>query len=459
LLPEQKARKNIDKQLEQCGWIVQDYQSLNLSESTGIAIREFPIGKEHANYILFIDRVAVGVIEAKPEGSTLSGVAEQSQIYLTNMLNLLSDIKVRPIYAYETTGIETLFRDLRDPDIHPRRVFSFHRPETLKEWMEIDNEENAETLRSRLKKLEIEHPLIKESLRDCQIEAIKNLEHSFSNNRQRSLIQMATGSGKTFTAVSFVYRLIKFSKAKRVLFLVDRKTLGTQALKEFQQYVTPDDGRKFTELYNVQHLTSNSIEPVNKVVITTIQRLYSMLRGEEELNEESEEVSLFDPSARSSVLNEKPKQVSYNPKIPIETFDFIITDECHRSIYNLWRQALEYFDAFIIGLTATPSKQTIGFFNNNLVMEYTYERAVADGVNVGYEVYRIKTKVTEEGSKVEAGNFIDKRDKLTRKERWEHLDDDFEYASSQLDRSVVTPDQIRTVIRTFRNKLFRDISR
>jgi type I restriction enzyme R subunit len=221
LLPEQKARKNIDKQLEQCGWKVQDHDSLNLSESTGIAIREFPIGKDHADYILFIDRIAVGVIEAKPEGSTLSGVAEQSRSYLTNMLNLYTHIKVRPIYAYETTGIETLFRDLRDPDTHPRRVFTFHRPETLKEWMGNDNEENDEntgTLRSRLKKMEIEHPLIKEGLRDCQVEAISNLEHSFSKNRQRSLIQMATGSGKTFTAVSSVYRLIKFSKAKRIIF-------------------------------------------------------------------------------------------------------------------------------------------------------------------------------------------------------------------------------------------------
>ena len=166
---------------------VQDYKNLNLSESTGIAIRGFPLGKDHADYILFIDRIAVGVIEAKPEGSTLSGVAEQSQIYLTNMLNLLKDIKVRPIYAYETTGIETLFRDLRDPDTRPRRVFSFHRPETLKEWMNIDNEENIRTLRSRLKKMEIEHHLIKEGLRDCQIEAIRNLEHYFSNNRQRSI--------------------------------------------------------------------------------------------------------------------------------------------------------------------------------------------------------------------------------------------------------------------------------
>jgi type I restriction enzyme R subunit len=289
-------------------------------------------------------------------------------------------------------------------------------------------------------------------LRPCQIEAIKNLELSFKEARPRALIQMASGSGKTYTAVTFVYRLIKFAKAKRILFLVDRSNLGRQAKKEFQQYVTPDDGRKFTELYNVQHLTTNTIDPVSKVCITTIQRLYSMLKGEPEFDPELEEHSGFE-----GPVDEKPKEVLYNPQIPIETFDFIITDECHRSIYNLWRQVLEYFDAFLIGLTATPSKQTLGFFNQNLVTEYSHERAVADGVNVGYEVYRIKTKITEAGSKVDAGYYVDKRDKLTRKRRWELLDEDLEYSPDQLDRSVVAEDQIRTVIKTFKHKLFTDL--
>ena len=174
-----------------------------------------------------------------------------------------------------------------------------------------------------------------------------------------------------------------------------------------------------------------------------------MLKGEEEYDPENEEASLFDhlPTDRT------PKDVIYNPQIPIETFDFIVTDECHRSIYNLWRQVLEYFDAFIVGLTATPSKQTLGFFNQNLVMEYNHERAVADGVNVGYEVYRIQTDITEQGSKVEAGYYVDKRDRLTRRRRWEQLDEALEYTPKQLDRSVVATDQIRTVIRTFKNKL------
>ena len=292
-----------------------------------------------------------------------------------------------------------------------------------------------------------------QGLRDCQIEAIANLEQSFAADRPRALIQMATGSGKTYTAVSFAYRLIKFANAKRILFLVDRSNLGRQTLKEFQQYTTPDDGRKFTELYNVQHLTTNRIDKVSKVCITTIQRLYSMLKGESVFDEGIESESLFNLGSG----NQPAAEVEYNPNIPISTFDFIITDECHRSIYNRWRPVLEYFDAFIVGLTATPSKQTLGFFKQNLVTEYSHERAVADGVNVGYEVYRIKTEITEKGSEIEAGFYVDKRDKLTRRTRWELLDEELEYSPNQLDRDVVAPDQIRKVIQTFRDKLFTEI--
>ena len=149
--------------------------------------------------------------------------------------------------------------------------------------------------------------------------------------------------------------------------------------------------------------------------------------------------------------------MGYSPEFPVEIFDFIVTDECHRSIYNLWRQVLEYFDASLIGLTATPSRDTLGFFHQNLVMEYSHERAVADGVNVGYDVYRIKTKITDGGSRVEAGHFVDRRSKLTRARRWEQLDDDLEYGAQQLDRDVVAGDQIRTVIRTSRDQLFSEI--
>ena len=197
-----------------------------------------------------------------------------------------------------------------------------------------------------------------------------------------------------------------------MLFLVDRSNLARQTLKEFQQYVTPGDGRKFTELYNVQHLQSNYLDPVARVCITTIQRLYAILSGEPELDPLEEEQSLFDIEAELD--SQPPREVRYNPAVPIETFDVIITDECHRSIYNKWRGVLEYFDAYIVGLTATPSKQTFGFFNSNLVMEYGHDRAVADGVNVDYQVYRIRTEISEKGSTIEPLYYVGKRDRRTR---------------------------------------------
>jgi len=444
-LSEEEARKEIDNLLTLAGWDVQDWKDFNLGASTGVVIREFPTDRGPADYIMFVNRKAVGVIEAKPVGTTLSGVAEQSQKYILGFPENIDHIDPLP-FAYESTGKETYFRDNRDPEPRSRRVFAFHKPETFQKWLD-----EGSSLRKRLKELPVKSPLITKGLRDCQKEAIQNLEQSFSEARPRSLIQMATGTGKTYTAVTFSYRLTKHAKSNRILFLVDRNNLGRQTKKEFMQYESPDDGRKFTELYNVQHLTSNQIDPVNKVCISTIQRVYAMLKGKE-LDPELEEASGFEYYPDGEEV-----PVTYNPNIPIEQFDFIITDECHRSIYNLWRQVLEYFDAFIIGLTATPSKQTFGFFNKNLVMEYNHERAIADGVNVDYDVYRIQTQITSEGSRVEPGFQIDRRNKLTREIKWETFDDELDYSALDLDRSVVSEDQIRTVIRTFKERLFTEI--
>jgi type I restriction enzyme R subunit len=344
--PEESARQKIDSLLTQCGWTVQDYKALNLSASRGVALREVPLKNGRCDYLLLVDRKAVGIVEAKPEGTTLSGVADQSAYYGDNLPEIFQTSERLP-FLYESTGAETFFRDERDPHPRSRRVFAFHRPETLAEWMQDEH-----TLRYRLAQMPFAHPLATTGMRECQIEAITNLEQSFAFDKPRSLIQMATGAGKTFTACAFIYRLIKFAGARKVLFLVDRANLARQATSEFHSFVTPDTGRKFTELYNVQHLQSNKIDDVSRVTICTIQRLYSMLRGEE-LDADIEEHSTYEISAADS----RPKEVAYNPAIPIEEFDFVVTDECHRSIYNLWRQVLEYFDASLIGLTATPSNK------------------------------------------------------------------------------------------------------
>jgi type I restriction enzyme, R subunit len=222
-------------------------------------------------------------------------------------------------------------------------------------------------------------------------------------------------------------------------FLVDRANLGRQTLREFQQFATPDDGRKFTDLANVQWLTSNRIDPAARLVITTVQRLYSMLWGEEDLAADADELS------GSEIEPDRTGQIVNNPQVPIETFHVVTIDEFHRSIYGVWRQVIEYFDAFLVGLTATPATQTFGFFNQNLVVEYGHAEAVADGVNVDFDVYRIRSKITEQGSMVEAGLVTRFRDRETRRTRLEKLDEDVVYDARQPHRDVVALDQIRTV--------------
>lgn len=441
--PEEQARAEIDRLLIAAGWVIQDRSELNRNAAIGVAVREYPTSNGEADYMLFVGGRIAGVIEAKPKGVTLSGVEEQAAKYISGLPPTAAVALSPPPFQYESTGVETFFKDTRDTEARSRRVFAFHKPETLAAWLKDDS-----TFRNRLKSMP---PLDIRNLRECQVEAVGNLERSFAGSRPRALVQMATGSGKTYTAITSVYRLIKFAKAKRVLMLVDRNNLGKQADKEFGQFVTPDDGRKFTELHVVQRLLHNSIDPSAEVVVTTIQRLYAMLCGKPDYDESLDEASGFE--AGDSVVRE----VTYNPAIPPECFDVVFTDECHRSIYNDWRQVLEYFDAFIVGLTATPAKHTIGFFEKNLVMEYGHERAVADHVNVPYEVYRIETRITKEGGKVDAGYHVDRRDRKTRQLRWEMLDEELAYLPTQLDRDVVSVDQIRTVVRTFRDALFTDL--
>ncbi len=357
---ELQARGEIDALLIAAGWAVLDANAANIHASRGVAIREFPLKQGHgfADYLLYVDGKAAGVIEAKKEGVTLTGVETQSAKYTKGLPDGLPKWHNPLLFSYQSTGIETRFTNGMDPEPRSRRVFAFHRPEALAGLLAKNN---------FLQNLQNMPELAREGLWPAQIKAIENLEKSLRENRPRALIQMATGSGKTFTSISFIYRLIKFAGARRILFLVDRGNLADQTLKEFQQYVSPYNNFKFSEEYIVQRLSGNQIDTTARVCICTIQRLYSMLRGKElpaDLEDESVE--------QLGRLFREPDPIEYNPIIPIETFDIIVTDEAHRSIYNLWAQVLEYFDAYLIGLTATPSKQTFGFFHQNLVMEYNH---------------------------------------------------------------------------------------
>lgn len=447
--PEQIARDKIDKMLIEAGWIVQSKNEVDLGAGRGVALREYQAETKFADYVLFVDKNPVGIIEAKKEdeGHKLTVAEDQASEYAKAKLKYLDNDPLP--FVFESTGTITRFRDTRDPKPRGRNIFWFYRPETLAEWLQKDK-----SLRGRL----LDIPQLNETgLRPAQIKAINNLEQSFKKNKPKALIQMATGAGKTFTACTFVYRLLEHAKAKRILFLVDTKNLGEQAEQEFMAFLPSESNRKFTELYNVQRLTSSYIASDSQVCISTIQRMYAILKGEE-LDEGAEDTNPNESTWMEQQRNKKQAMpVEYSAKVPIEQFDFIVIDECHRSIYNLWKQVLDYFDAFLIGLTATPDKRTFGFFEENVVSEYTYEQSVLDGVNVPYDVYNIETEISQKGSVIKAGWFVDRRDKLTRKTRWQQEDEDTEYLKNDLDKKVVNPSQIRNIIRQYKKALETEI--
>lgn len=449
---EARARVVIDRQLDAAGWSVQDKKEMNLFASQGVAVREVTLKPGHGrvDYVLYIDQSAVGVIEAKPEGTALSGVEWQSAMYAEG---LPPDVRLAALtkdgrlpFVFEASGTETHFTNGFDPEPRARRVFNFPQPSTLAGILKRKDDEYP-TWRGRIGALP---PLETRPLRPAQIEAINGLELSLAEQRyDRSLVQMATGAGKTYTAVTLSYRLLKHGGFNRILFLVDRNNLAKQTMAEFENYQTPDDGRKFTELYNVNRLRRGPMPDATSVAISTIQRVFKALRNEE--------VNDNDDPGLDGWVPDTPVTVAYNPDIPPETFDLVIVDEAHRSIYGQWRGVLEYFDAHVIGLTATPGKQTFGFFKQNLVSEYTYPQSVADTVNVDFDIYRIKTQISEQGSLIEAGTVVPKVDRRTRTQRYEELDEDLEYQAQQLDRAVTATDQIRTVLQAFRDRLFTEI--
>jgi type I restriction enzyme R subunit len=451
---EAQVRAEIDQLLEQAGWRVQDFNMTNLTAAQGVAVREVSTAVGRADYLLYVDHRLVGVIEAKREGADLTAAQAQAARYASGLTNsqMLSAWRATLPFQYVCDGNETRFLNDLDPDARSRRLFAIHQPATLAQWIsEAEEDRQAPTLRARLRRLPRTF-LDNGPLRPAQERAVKGLETSLAKDDPRSLIQMATGAGKTYTVVAESYRLIKHARAKRILFLVDRNNLGRQARTEFSNYRPPDDGRKFTELYGVDRLSGAQMFDSSKVVISTIQRLWMALTGHEVPDPDTDDSGLdrYD-------LIDGPAEISYNPQLPPEAFDFIVVDECHRSIYGKWRAVLEYFDAHLIGLTATPVAQTFGFFHQNLVSEYTYEQAVADGVNVDFDVFRIRTELGEQGGSIPAETVVPVKDRKTRRQRYQELEDDYDYKSTDLGKSVIAEDQIRTVLTTFRDKLFTHV--
>ncbi len=446
-LTELETREAIDEMLRAAGWVVADVAELDLVHQRGVAVRELALADGRADYGLYVDRTLVGVVEAKREGTSLSTVEVQSDRYATGLTaeQRMNAWRTPLPLRYESTGVETWFTNALEDQPRARQVFGFHRPETVASWMvQAQADPDAPTYRARLRHRLPELPT--GDLRPAQVDAVRGIETALAVDRPRALVQMATGAGKTYAAVTLAYRLLKHAGAGRVLFLVDRNTLGRQALAEFTNYETPDDGRKLSELYVVQRLAGAAPLQSSNVVISTVQRLYSLLRG----------VEVPDSDEDADLDDGEPIEVRYNAEIPPETFDLIVVDECHRSIYGRWRQVLEYFDAHVVGLTATPVAQTFGFFQS-LVSEYTFQQAVGDGVNVDFDVFRIRTELGERGGTIPAETVVPMRDRRTRRQRYQELDDDLTYSGSQLGRAVISKAQLRLVWETFRAAVFTEI--
>jgi len=455
LNPEDHLRAQIDASLAAAGWIVQPGDQLDLGAGLGVAVQEFSTASGPVDYALFVGSELCGVIAASPADTIWSGFADEAA---RDIADVPGDLVRRPGQArfeYFASSSELLFRDHADPAPRARRVFLFHRPETLQRWLADDV-----TIRRRLQAMP---PLVTEGLRDCQAGAVRALEASLAAGKPRALIQMAAAAGKTFTASTFSHRLLEHGKFRRILFLADRASLVRQAYDEFLAYRPPATEGAFAAPVEIQKLGPEGLDYSAAVVISTIGRVHAVLTGTA-LSEADEERSGFEGGTE-----EAGRVVPYNPDVPIETFDLVITDECHHAVYGAWRAVLDYFDAFTVGLTATPSRDALGFFDNNLIAQYPYERAVADGVSVGYEVYRIRTEAGEQAGRVSKGYALPVRDRRPRTEHdQEELREDFappphpppqagEGRVGDPDRTVAAPSHVRTVLEAFRDSLFTEL--
>lgn len=438
MTPEEKARQKIDQWFAEAGWKVinrEDYEPT----CTAVAIREGLLkGNLEADYFLFINGKAVGVLEAKREDiDALSDkVCEQAVLYAKSVPHIYQAYQKPLPFIFTSNGKELYFCDFREQEQGFKQIIAIPTPYELVKQLGIsDYFAGLPTLR-------------KKGLRDCQYEAVTELEKSFRAGQNRALMVLATGAGKTYTACLAAYRLLSYTPMRRILFLVDRNNLGKQAEGEFGTFRLTENGDAFNTIFTVNRLRSSSIPSDSNVIISTIQRLFSFLKGdtiedndEDDGNEPSEEINL-----------------PLNPNLPHDYFDLIIIDECHRSIYGNWRKVLEYFDtARLIGLTATPVPETMAFFNNNRIVNYTLEKSIVDGVNVDCRVYRIKTQVTENGGAILEGEKVKEETRYTGDIKTIFNKEAKTYTNKELNRSVINPAQIKLVLSTYRDAVYTEL--
>lgn len=438
MTPEEKARHKIDQWFTDAGWEVINRDEYEPT-STAVAIREGLLKDNlEADYFLFISGKAVGVLEAKREETDAfsSIVCEQAALYAKSVPNIYQTYQ-RPLpFIFTSNGKELYFCDFREQDHYFKQIMTIPTPHELVKKLGInDYFAGLPTLR-------------KKGLRDCQYEAIKELEKSFRSGQKRALMVLATGAGKTYTACLAAYRMLSYTPMRRVLFLVDRNNLGKQAEGEFGTFRLTENGEAFNTIFTVNRLRSSSIPSESNVIISTIQRLFSFLKGDAiEDNEDDDE-------------NEPTEEVTLppNPNLPHDYFDMIIIDECHRSIYGNWCKVLEYFDtARLVGLTATPIPETMAFFNNNRIVNYTLEKSIVDGVNVDCRVYRIKTQVTETGGAILEGEKFKEETRYTGEVKTVSSKETKTYTNKELNRSIINPAQIKLILSTYRDVVYTEL--
>ena len=449
MTPEEQARIKIDKLLKDAGWdiVSRDEYIPNLALAVKEALME---GNHESDYLLFVDNKAIAVLEAKREEIDVEdndSVYSQAEKYAhtpKKWYDLWFD-KIPLVYV--SNGKKLLYKNLLDDNSEYEEIEQMHSP---KKMLKIIGKSSDYGALSRLDK-EYNGKL----LRDCQYDAELKFENTIRLGNKKALTILATGSGKTYLGCLASYRLLNYTRVKRVLFLVDRNNLATQALNEFSSFDRTEKGDKLSDLYTMNKLKKN--EDINSdIVISTIQKLFAVLTGNtiNDTDEDKEDELL------NNSENDDGKEISLgdNLKLPQDYFDFIIVDECHRSIYGKWKKVLDYFNnAIILGLTATPTDEAYAFFNKNVVENYSYEDSIVDGVNVPSRIYRIKTKTTTFGGCINVGSIVNEITKRTSRETKYESQKRIDFTNSDLDRTITDKNQIRTVLENYRDAIYTDL--
>ena len=438
--PEEKARVIIDRMFEEAGWKVVDRDKY-VPNMTAVAIREgLMVGNREADYLLFLNGKAVGVLEAKRIETDINSdiVQEQARLYTRSCPKWCQAWfpNIPLPLAYVANSRDLMFYDTRKSNSEFEYCKKIHTPKEVKKLLGLEDDYVG---------LPMLNP---KGLRACQYEAITELEKSYRNGENRALMVLATGAGKTYTACLAAYRMLAFTPMKRILFLVDRNNLGKQAETEFGTFRLTENGDPFNTIFTVNRLKSSSVPTDSNVVISTIQRLFSLLKGDE----------ITDNDEDDEEIEDKEIMLPENPNLPSDFFDMIIIDECHRSIYGNWQKVLNYFSkAKLIGLTATPVPETKAFFNNNIIVNYTLETSIIDGVNVDCRVYRIKTQATETGGAILEGEKVKRETCYTGQVETVNNQETKNYTREELNRSIVNPAQIKLILETYRDAVYTEM--